>query len=107
MTLQQHTRKTNGKHKSREQYSLPAERVAETQKRKGCALWTHVSGGKGKEESRQNDGGVHASTGKVENVHRKTRNGQREKGSKADKPPNRGSPRENHSVLLYCIYDMI
>jgi len=68
---------------------FPRNGWLKTQKRKGCALWTHVSGGKGKEESRQNDGGVRASTGKVENVHRKTRNGQREKGSKADKPTNR------------------
>ena len=66
------------------------KQVAEMPKRKGCALWTHVSGGKGKQESRENDGGVRASTGKQENVHRKTRNGRREKGSKADKPANHG-----------------
>jgi len=49
-------------------------RVAEMQKRNGCVLWTHISGGKGKQE----------------NVHGKTRNGRRKKGSKADKPANRG-----------------
>jgi len=52
--------------------------------------WTHVSGSKGKQESRENDGGVHVSTRKLENVHGKTHNGRREKGSKADKPANRG-----------------
>jgi len=68
---------------------FPPKQVAEMQKRKGCALWTHVSGGKGKQESRENDGGVRASIGKVENVHGKMRNRQREKVSKADKPANR------------------
>jgi len=68
---------------------FPLKPVAEMQKRKGCVLWTHVSGGKGKQKSRENDGGRRASTGKQENVHGKTRNGQRKKGSKADKPANR------------------
>jgi len=62
--------------------------VAEMPKRKGCALWTHISSGKGKQESRENDGGMCASTGKQENVHGKMCNGQHEKGSKADKPAN-------------------
>jgi len=70
---------------------FPPKRVAEMQKRNRCALWMHVSGGKGKQESRENDGSVRASTGKLENVHGKTHNGRREKGSKAEKPANRGT----------------
>jgi len=65
-------------------------RVAEMQKRNGCVLWTHISGGKGKQESRENDGSIHASTGKLENVHGKTRNRRHKKGSKAEKPANCG-----------------
>src|SRR6266702_694991 len=72
MTLQPHTRKINGKHKSREQYSLPAERVAENAKKKrvctvdACLRWQRK---RGKQTERWRRACEHRKSGKRPGPH--------------------------------------
>ncbi len=82
---------------------FPPKRVAQMQKRNGCALWMHISSGKRKQESRQNDGGVRASTGKLETCTGKRATDSARKVQRQISPPTAGSACENHSVLLYCM----